>query len=331
MNKEEIKKVVEKNYDIKVSDVEKVKNTYKIMTEERDYCIKIINYEFKHFYFIISAINHLQENYFSKIPDILKTNSHKQYIKIENSFAYLTEWVPSRVSNYDNPLELALVSQKLGELHKCSRGFKVDSKMKPRIGWGNWIKVFNTRCEEILDFKKRINQKAHKSEFDDIYLREIDSQLYIAYKAIKEIREANYYDLIMKEIFSLGFCHHDYANHNVLVDMNGNINIIDFDYCMLDTHLHDLCSLLIRAMKYDRWEKSKADLIINNYNKVIEVTDDEYSLMKGFIRYPQSFWQIGLQYYWEQQPWGEEFFVNKINKYLEDTEERNIFIDEYFS
>lgn len=30
--------------------------------------------------------------------------------------------------------------------------------------------------------------------------------------------------------------------------------------------------------------------------------------MREFIRFPQAFWQIGLQVYWEQQPWGEEFF-----------------------
>ena len=35
--------------------------------------------------------------------------------------------------------------------------------------------------------------------------------------------------------------------------------------------------------------------------------------------FPQSFWQIGLQYYWEQQPWNEEVFINKIIRYLEDT------------
>lgn len=45
------------------------------------------------------------------------------------------------------------------------------------------------------------------------------------------------------------FCHHDYANHNILIDSENQIYIIDFDYCMLDTKLHDLASILIRVMK----------------------------------------------------------------------------------
>ena len=44
----------------------------------------------------------------------------------------------------------------------------------------------------------------------------------------------------------------------------------------------------------------------------------EKQVMKFFMLFPQDFWQRGLQVYWEQQPWGEEFFVQKINKYLDD-------------
>lgn len=330
MSKEKIKEIIQSNYDINILDIEKVKNAYKVETKDMAYCVKIVHYKYEHFNFILSAMKHLQNNGFDKIPLILKNNSGSEFININNEFAYLTEWVPSRVSNYDNPLELSKIASKLGELHKCSKGFKVTRDMKPRVGWGNWIKVFSTRCDEILDFKNRISQKAYKSEFDYIYLNAIESELKSGYRAIEEIKSSNYYDLMMKEITGCGFCHHDYAHHNVLIDAENNINIIDFDYCMLDSHLHDLSSLLIRAMKYDKWESNKADLIIDNYKKEFNVENEERNLMKGFIRFPQSFWQIGLQYYWEQQPWGDEFFINKINKYLEDKVERELFINDYF-
>ena len=133
-----------------------------------------------------------------------------------------------------------------------------------------------------------------------------------------------------REVKKRGFCHHDFAHHNILIDKDQQINIIDFDYCILDTHIHDLASLLIRVMKDGKWNNKTGDLIINNYREVLEVTDDELKIMKYFIMFPQSFWQIGLQYYWEQQPWNEEVFINKIIRYLEDVEYREIFLDEYF-
>ena len=52
---------------------------------------------------------------------------------------------------------------------------------------------------------------------------------------------------------------------------------------------------------------------------------------REFIRFPQVFWQVGIQYYWEQQPWGEDFFIEKINRYLEDIDYREEFLEEYFN
>lgn len=330
MDNKKIGEAVEDSYNLKINSVEKFRGSYKIEAEDGIYAVKIVNYEFSHFIFILSAINHLQKRGFSTIPQILVTNFNTQYISLGERYAYLTKWIPSRVSNYDNPLELAMVSKKLGELHSLSTGFNLNRDMKPRIGWRSWIKVFNTRCNEILDFKNRINQKAYKSDFDYIYLKNIDKEIYRGYRVIEGLKNSKYLELMDKEIMKRGFCHHDYAHHNILVDKSGGLNIIDFDYCILDTHLHDLASLLIRAMKYGKWSSEKADLIINNYCITNDVNDDEFEIMKYFIMFPQSFWQIGLQYYWEQQPWGEEFFINKINKYIEDIDDREEFLDEYF-
>ena len=207
---------------------------------------------------------------------------------------------------------------------------KLDRKMKPRIGWFSWEKVFSTRRDEILDFKKRINQKAYKSDFDLLYLENINLEIKRAEESILGLSRNNYFESMQKEVFKGGFCHHDYAHHNILVDDDGNFNVIDFDYCILDSHLHDLSSLLIRSMKDGKWEKEKADLILESYREANDIQNYELPLIREFIRFPQCFWQLGIQVYWEQQPWGEEFFINKLEKYLDDIKDREEFIDTYF-
>ena len=42
MNKENLKESIESNYDIKVLAIEKVKNSYRLETENTNYAIKII-------------------------------------------------------------------------------------------------------------------------------------------------------------------------------------------------------------------------------------------------------------------------------------------------
>ena len=95
MDIESLKNSIESNYEIKIKSLEKVKNSYKVETENKDYAIKIIKYDFAHFYFILSAIKHLQRKNFNKVPNILKNNNGKDYVQLGNSYAYLTEWVPS--------------------------------------------------------------------------------------------------------------------------------------------------------------------------------------------------------------------------------------------
>lgn len=330
MDNSYMKNEIESNYLLDIYKINNFRNSYKLESNKGVYGIKIVKYTFPHFNFILSAIKHLNKKGFKKIPTILNTKDNIEYIKLGENYAFLNEWITCRRCDYKNMNELSKASSKLGELHKYSEGFNINSKMKPRIAWHSWINVFETRLLEILDFKKRIYQKCYKSNFDIIYLREIEEEIERGKKAIGELKKYNYYGIMDKEILKRGFCHHDYAHHNVLIDENEEVNVIDFDYCILDTHIHDVGSLLIRSMKEGNWKNEIANNILNSYSKTNDVTEKELRLIIAFIRFPQGFWQIGLQCYWEQQPWGEEFLTRRLNKYLEDREEREKFLDNFF-
>lgn len=325
----EVRKAVQGAYGLQINFIEKIKNVYKIYTEDSQFCLKIIRYDFGHFLFILSAIKHLQNNGFRNIPKVIKTGKGMEYINIQGNYAYLTKWVTSRECNYDNPVDILIASSKLAELHKKSRGFELTQMMNPRVGWFKWIETFKTRKNEILDFKKRIYKKEKRTEFDDIYLSMMEEELARSEEAIKNLVESQYLDVMNKEITSKGFCHHDYANHNVLIDTVGEVNIIDFDYCMLDTHLHDLASLLIRRMKNGKWSVGNALFIIEAYSVINTVKKEDIPIMAAFMEFSQDYWQVGIQYYWEKQPWGEEFFIKKLKKVDKDKEEKQEFIDEF--
>lgn len=328
VNCEEVSKLIEENYYIRPLNIEKKKNIYKITASTGNYCLKIINYEFKHFYFIISVIEHLRKNGFDSTPEIERTRDEKNYIKVGDAYGYLIPWIRSRNSNYKIDVELQGAAEKLSELHKCSEGFTVDDYMKPRIGWFKWIKTYETRIEEILDFKKRIYQKFYKSDFDILYLEIMNEEIERGKRAIEKLRSSNYEKAMEEEIMKLSVCHHDYAHHNVLIDNKDKYHIIDFDYCILDSPLHDLSSLTIRAMKDGNWSEERFNFIINSYSK--NISSNKKRLMLGFMEFPQDYWQVGLQYYWERQPWSEERFMKKITDYIKDRDKKEMFIKKMY-
>lgn len=324
-----IKELVKEKYGLEPIYAEKIKNVYRVETEDNIYCLKVIKYEFEHFLFIVSAIKHLQRNNFEFVPEIIKTLEGLDYIKIENNFAYVTPWVNARESNYDNPIDVIVAAKKLGELHNKSEGFVVTPNMKPRVGWLKWIETYNTRKNEILDFKRRIAKKESKSRFDLFYLYIMEEELERCDRSILHLAQSNYFEKMKKEMVKNGFCHHDYAHHNVMVGGDGRINIIDFDYCILDSHLHDLCSLLVRRMKYNKWNLKNAREILEAYNSVHELNQEDIPIMAAFMEFPQDYWQRGIQYYWEEKPWGEDFFLKKLQFYKDDREDRQEFLESF--
>jgi CotS family spore coat protein len=324
-----VRRIVEDNYGIKVSKITKRKNVYRVRAGFREYCLKVINYEFSHFYFILSAIKHLDANGFRGTPKIIPTATYRDYIKFDEKFAYLTEWMEVREADYDNTNDLILTAKKVAELHKCSKGFIVDSNMKPRVGWGSWTGVFETRLEEILDFENKIKEKKNKTEFDITYIRFLNDEIERGMLAIEDLKERSKYNEYMaKELMGLGFCHHDLAHHNILVGRNDEISIIDFDYCILDSHLHDVASLCMRAMRNGKWSIDKYESITRAYSEDGNgLTKDEEKIVIGFLEFPQDYWQVGLQYYWEKLDWSEERFMGRLRNYIVDRNGRRRFIE----
>lgn len=329
MELQKIEDIVEENYELHISSIEKIKNAFKLSTAEGKFCLKPIPYEYGHFLFILSAIKHLQDNNFKNTPEIIKNINNRDFIQIEDKFAYITKWITARECNYDNPVDLDLAVSALAELHKKSEGFEISSSMKPRIGWFKWFENFETRGKEILDFKARIGCKSNKTYFDSLYESILEEELDRVENTIKDLKATEYLFIMKSEIEKKGFCHHDIAHHNVLITEADEVNIIDFDYCILDTHLHDLSSILIRRLKNGKWEFDEALKILDCYNEIYRIKDSEIPVMASFMEFPQEYWQLGIQYYWEKKPWEEDYFVNKLLKIIEDRELRQDFLFEF--
>jgi len=120
------------------------------------------------------------------------------------------------------------------------------------------------------------------------------------------------------------------ANHNFLITEEGKVYLIDFDYCIMDTRLHDLTSLVIRNMRYGVWDIGKAYFILNEYDRIYSISRKELEVIKALITFPQDFWQVGLQYYTEKQPWTMDYFLMRLNRIVDDREIRDKFLKEFY-
>ena len=325
----ELKNYLSEKYGMSILNILPVKNVIKLSTSEGDKCLKRVRYGKGNFLFILSAMKHLQDRGFNGIIPFIPTISGEMYITLESGFGFLTDWIPSRECDYSNPIELKMAARTLAKLHKASENYIEAEGAIPRIEWGKWAQKFIGRIQEMHKFKEIINNKSSLTYFDCMYLDNLDYYISQGYIAVNHLKESRYLELSQREMKKKSFCHHDYAHHNVLISDDFNVYIIDFDYCICDTRIHDLASLIIRNMRHGNWNTEKAQYIIECYLSEGYLEKDEIPVMSGFIEFPQDFWQVGLQYYIEKQKWDESQFNKRLDNVIKDRSDRQQFIDEF--
>ncbi|KMT22833.1 CotS family spore coat protein [Clostridium cylindrosporum] len=325
---ENVKLILEESYDIKILEIEKIKNVYKLNTTEGLKCFKVSRYKEYLVEFILNSIEHVKSRGYGGVLEPILSKSGDRYIQFEKGYGYLCEWIPSREADYKNPVDLKLCVKSLSKFHLSSWDFDPSKAAVGRRYYGKWITKFSKRLKEMHEFKRIAECRLNQSDFDKMYIEGFNSHLERAEKSIKALKSGDYRDTMERHRVFSGLCHHDTANHNFLIDDELSVYLIDFDYCITDSHLHDLASIAIRNLKYGNWSLDTLSFIISAYRENIEVTSQEMSIIKDFIEFPQDYWQVGLQYYIEHQPWDEEFFNKKLSKSLEDSSLKYKFLDE---
>jgi CotS family spore coat protein len=325
----ELKDYLSLKYDINIQDITPVKNVIRVSTDKGYKCLKRAKYDEGQFNFILSAVKHLLNKGFDMILPFIPTRDGELYVEMENGYGFLTEWVESRECNYSNPIELKMAAAALAKLHKASEGFSPREVPDVRMGWGRWIEKFSKRVNDMLMFKEIIKGRDSLTYFDTMYLNNADYFINQGIQAIKHLGKTKYFELMDREMKKQSFCHHDYANHNVLITGGFDVYIIDFDYCICDTRIHDLASLIIRNMRHGNWNMEKAQYITDCYLLEGSIVPDEIPVINAFLEFPQDFWQVGLQYYVEKLKWEEEHYNRRLERVINDKADRQVFLDQF--
>ncbi len=328
---ERLKKLVEENYDVTVLNIIKFKNVYKIIAVEGNLCLKQFKYSFCRLKHVLEVFEHFREKNFENILNVISSNTNYKYVELDGVYFYMTHWVESRELNYSNIYDIAKASNHIAKFHNYSTNFKNSDDTKGDVRWFRWIDIFNRKISDILKFRDEILKKEYLSIFDKIYLKNVEKNIGMANESIENLYKFDYKEIMKKHIRENYICHHDLANHNILLDGDDKIYFIDFDYVILDTFLHDFASFIMRSMKIGRWNIDKFKIIVDSYRDVKYMSKQELSLAMSFLLFPNDFWQLGFQYYVEEIRWNEEKFLRRLTRFENDKYDRAEFIRDIIS
>lgn len=291
---EELWRVLTQDYHLQPRLLEKYDTVYRLYAADGIYAIKEVKYPPEEFAYIFRATEHLLENGFPYINYMLLNTQGLPYFSIEDKKYFIAPWLPGRQLDYTNGHDVEIAALSLAKMHCAAAGF-CPPFYKGRIKWGELIQNFSRKLEEITVWKAQCPETL----FGENFQKEAAQAVEDGKKALA-LLEPVYSALNRAEEQWSGFCHHDYASHNIVLSPEGVGQIIDFDYCISDTGCHDLASLMARVLRKNEYQEELAFLAWQQYQKERILPLGAKETVLAFMLFPQDFWQCGFTYFVEK-------------------------------
>ena len=310
-----------KLFGLTVFEIVPVRNVFYVSTQKGEKILKKINYSLQELNYINSVIKYIKRK-FHRIIDFEENIYGEIFTLYKGNVYCIMNLIVGRECQFENPLDLEAAARGVAMLHEASLGFRTDYLSKVKNGVT--IKAFIKRTEEISIFKKIALLHEIKTEFDEIFLENVDENIKEMERSIRFLEASAFYKLASSED-KVAICHHDLAHHNILINKE-EAYFVDFDYAIVDLRVHDLCNLINKAMKILSYDFSKYKLILDSYNLINELSDLEKTVLKGMLYFPDDFYSISRDYYTKRKDWSEDVFVFRLKKKILMKEDRKEFI-----
>ncbi|KXG76174.1 CotS family spore coat protein [Thermotalea metallivorans] len=320
---------IARRFGLKVSTIIPLRAVYLVDSNEGRFCLKKINYKEDKLLFLYGAKEYLAENGFDR-TDRYRTVYRKPFVKYKDDLYIMTKWIDGRECDFHNPLEIQEAARNLGRFHIASKGYVALENSKAKSDLGKWTKIYLQRCEDLIYIKNLVKMKSVKDTVDTLFLRNVDTCYRMGLSAVQMLQGNGYFEQVEEEEKEYYLCHHDYTYHNIIVDMEGNQHVIDFDYCKYELRCYDLAHLIMRNIRRFYWDFDMAMELIDSYHQVRSLSDRELKLMATLFQFPQRFWRVCNRYYYEKYGWTEDVFLRYLEETIGDMPFQIDFLEKYY-
>lgn len=308
-------------YDFLVEDAAPVRSVYVLTTNEGMKILKKVDYTLEELIFIYESLNKIRERY-PYVINFKKTKEDKPYVQYSGGIYVVFDLINGRECIFENPIDLKKVATALASLHMA--GENIEGGAVLRYNLGKMPDKIKSRIREMKKYKKIAAMHVNKNVFDDLYIEYADYYISCAIKSYECLEESSYRELC-KNYHTL--CHHDLAHHNILIGNDENVYFIDFDYSVIDLPYHDIANMIIKAIKHNGWNIEIANMVMESYMRVKEITLEELKVLYGYLLFPQDFYDIATSYYMRTRNWDEDEFTNKLKTRAGYREDREKFLE----
>lgn len=262
------------------------------------------------------------------VEQIIRNKEGELISKDQDGTAYILKtWFEGREVNINDSGECQEAVRTLAGLHTTMQ--LREEQVLQNIPVFSLEKEYLRHNKELKKVRRFLKEKSQKTEFELFLNHQFD---YFLEQAQQILEDVTYYETQeeIEDIRNQGYlCHGDYQYHNVIVT-EGDMNVINFEKCILDNQVRDLYLFMRKLLEKNNWDPQLGDELLGAYNRVKSLSArDEIALLYRFA-YPEKFWKIVNFYFNSGKSWIPGKNMEKLEKLLEQEKEKQNFLSDVF-
>ena len=316
------------NLGVEINDIVPLRKVFVLVTSEGKKILKIVNSTEERLEFIDKSLEYISKRY-SNVLSYYKNKNNKVYEIWKGETYVLLDMIDGREATFSNPIEINLCSKAMANMHLASKGIldTMDEDIVIENSGENLIRVMNDSYKILENIKYNVNKYRYKNEFDKMFIINVDYNLKEIEKSLEFLALSDYNNILLNKS-KMVLCHNDLAHHNFIID-GEEVKIIDFDYCKFDTRVVDVANYTLKVIKNFAYDSKKVKAILDSYNEVEKLDNEEIRLLYVILSFPKDFVTIVTDYYYKQKSWDEDVFINRFKNKLSNETHRKEFLNNF--
>ncbi|WP_286909077.1 CotS family spore coat protein [Clostridium sp. UBA1652] len=320
---------IERQFGIRIESIKPNKGIYHLKTDKGEKCLKKINYGIQKLLFVYGAKEYIINKGYQNVDRYFLNIDGEPYALVNEDIYTLSEWIEGKECDFHKLDEVIIAAKELARLHEISKGYDPPENSKLKTDLGRWPNLMEKRIRALDKMRDMARKKSNKGTFDLNYIKTVEFYKELGKRALSVLKNSNYLEICNITEQEKSFCHHDYTYHNIILDKDNNVNIIDFDYCKREVRSYDISNFMIKVLKRVGWNADYAKEILKAYDSISKIKEEEYSIIYAYLLFPQRYWRLANRYYYNEVNWGQVTFGNKLESLGKEKDDYLKFIDEF--
>ena len=347
-----------KQYNVKIYNTYRIRGAFILETDKGLKLLKALDGSKNRVEFENQILQHLSLRNYDTIDQYVLNSQNEIITEDTLGNRYIMKnWHQGEEFNLRDEKDVYESTRNLALIHSLLRDVDIDTEQFEFSGSGSLMDVYEKRNRELKRVRSYIKDKRKKNDFENCYLACYEEFYNQALEATNLLSQVNYVKLEEKAKAEKHICHGNYTYHNIIKinqSANTSINVnnvlkiyqpnellsaaafqpkrrndiatTNFDKAYFGIQIMDLYHFMRKVLEKNEWDVDLGSIIIDTYETIVPISDDELRLLHVLFSYPEKFWKISNFYHNSKKSWVPQRNIQKLLGIQEQMGEKSEFL-----